>query len=596
MSDWLSPLRHMLDRSPQPVRFFFRDNHVGQDNEGLRGVLDLFAVHRVPIDVAASAHTARAGSRAVSARVAPLRSAKRYWIDAQRPMTTDAAVQRPLSVDWCRHSPGNNPASRDHLGRLIAVAASRNVPVGIILDHSRINGAELRAIEQLLLVLSNHRKVQCVLMGQLADLSAANEDSAQAAESSMPQAADQTADEATRAERLTRVGYRWFARYRWLWLGGLVVLAVLGGARWLSGGPAETQLLTAPVLRGDIENAVLSAGTVQPYEFVDVGAQTSGQLKSLKVQLGDRVSKGQLLAEIDPVISESKVLEAEATLANLTAKRDGKRAKLALRQRQKRRSDELESQHAQAESAAEIAESNYELARNELAALEAQMKQAAAALQTARANLEYTRITAPMAGEVVSITAREGQTLNASQQAPVILRIATLDTMTVWALVPEADVSSLKIGQDVYFTVLGQDERRWTGRLRQILPSPEIIANVVFYNALFDVPNPLGELKVQMTAQVFFVADHAKDALCVPLAALHSTGSGATQQNTVRVLDKDGHVIKRKVLVGVTNAVSAQILSGVSEGEAVVIGTSDAKKDNTKPGVSHSLPRGPGPR
>jgi membrane fusion protein, macrolide-specific efflux system len=270
-------------------------------------------------------------------------------------------------------------------------------------------------------------------------------------------------------------------RRGWVWVAAFAAGLGTIGAYWNSGSAPEVKLLTATVARTHIENTVLAAGVLQPFEFVDVGAQISGQLKRLHVQLGDRVEKGQLLAEIDPVISASRVVEAEATLANLRAQWDAKRERLELARLQKARSDELLRQGATAASESEITDSNYKVARAELAALDAQIKEARAALETARANLSYTRIAAPMAGEVVSISAREGQTLNANQQAPVILRIGEVQIMTVAAMVPEADVSRLKIGQEVYFTVLGQDERRWYGRLRQILPSPEIISNVVFY-------------------------------------------------------------------------------------------------------------------
>jgi membrane fusion protein, macrolide-specific efflux system len=365
------------------------------------------------------------------------------------------------------------------------------------------------------------------------------------------------------------------ARSAWVWAAALVAGLATTGAYWHSGSAPETRFLTAAVTRGHIENTVLAAGVLQPFEFVDVGAQVSGQLKRLYVQLGDKVEKGQLLAEIDPVISASRVVEAEATLANLRAQWVAKKEHRELAHLQKARSDELLRQGATAASESEIADSNYKVARAELEALDAQIKEARAALETARATLSYTRISAPMAGEVVSITAREGQTLNANQTAPIILRIGEVRTMTVAAMVPEADVSRLKVGQDVYFTVLGQAERRWYGKLRQVLPSPEVISNVVFYNALFDVANPRDELKVQMTAQVFFVLERANNALCVPVAAVGVLPPGNGDQATVRVLQRSSRVELRAVKLGIRNLVTAQVLSGLREGETVVVGQVD---------------------
>jgi len=164
----------------------------------------------------------------------------------------------------------------------------------------------------------------------------------------------------------------------------------------------------------------------------------------------------------------------------------------------------------------EIPQSDYDVALADVNSLTAQMKEATAAIDTAKANLGYANITAPMAGEVVSISLLEGQTLNANQQAPNILRIADISPVTVWAQVSEADIIRVKVGQDVYFTILG-DSKRWDSKVRQILPTPELINNVVLYDVLFDIPNPERELKIQMTAQVFIVLAQAKGVLLIPV-------------------------------------------------------------------------------
>ncbi len=196
------------------------------------------------------------------------------------------------------------------------------------------------------------------------------------------------------------------------------------------------------------------------------------------------------------------------------------------------------------------------------------MKEAAAAVETAKANLGYTKITAPMAGEVVSITTLEGQTINANQQAPNILRIADISTMTVWAQVSEADIVHVMPGQDVYFTVLGQP-RRWTSKVRQILPTPELINNVVFYDVLFDVPNADRQLEIQMTAQVFIVLAQAKGVLLIPAAAIGNATEGA--QINVQVLKPDGSIELRPIKIGIKSEISAEVTDGLKENERVVI-------------------------
>src|SRR5262249_53678958 len=155
----------------------------------------------------------------------------------------------------------------------------------------------------------------------------------------------------------------------------------------------------------------------------------------------------------------------------------------------------------------ETAEATLASTRAQIAALDAQILQGQTALDTARANLGYTRITAPMDGTVVAIVAKEGQTVNANQAAPTIIKLAKLDTMLVSAEISEADVIKVKPGQKVYFTILGSPEKRYYGALRAIAPAPASLesessttsssgsssgstAQAIYYDAQFEVPNP----------------------------------------------------------------------------------------------------------
>ena len=371
---------------------------------------------------------------------------------------------------------------------------------------------------------------------------------------------------------------------RSLWLISALLVAGAGalGYHWAF-GKAKVLYSTAAVERGDIESTVVAAGILQPIQYVDVGAQTSGKLKSLKVQRGDRVEKDQLLAEIDPVLADTALTAANATLENMTSQRTLKQAQLALTKVLRDRNEELFTQTIISRNDRDVTRTNYDVAAADVAALSAQMKQAAAAVDTAKANLGYTKITAPMAGEVVSITMLEGQTLNANQQAPTILRIADLSTMTVWAQVSEADITRVKLGQDVYFTVLG-GPRRWNGKIRQILPSPELINNVVFYDVLFDIPNPERALDIQMTAQVFIVLAQAKGVLLVPAAAIGNAGEGTAAN--VQVLKADGSVERRAIQIGIKSELSAEVTDGLQEKEQVIIGTTAAKGQATTSALS----------
>lgn len=357
------------------------------------------------------------------------------------------------------------------------------------------------------------------------------------------------------------------------------VLAVGGGVWWWAARDGDAaKWITAKASRGDIEDTTTALGTLQPLEYVDVGTQVSGQLRRVYVQIGDQVSQGQPLAEIDPTVYGSKVDAGQANLQNLRAQLTEKQAQAALADELFARQQRMLAANATSQESFQNAQTTQKAARAQVAQLQAQINQVQSTLRGDQANLGYTNIYAPMAGTVVSQSARQGQTLVASQQAPTIVRIADLSTMTVWTQVSEADVGKLKLGQPVYFTTLGDAERKRPSTLRQILPTPEVLNNVVLYDALFDVPNPQGDLGIQMSAQVFFVHAAAKDAVLVPAAAL-AQGRGKGKGDTVLVM-QDGVPQARAVTVGVRNRVQAQIVSGLAEGDEVVIGqrTAEAKK------------------
>jgi macrolide-specific efflux system membrane fusion protein len=369
-----------------------------------------------------------------------------------------------------------------------------------------------------------------------------------------------------------------FLKRRSLWLiGALLVLA--GGAYGYhrAFGKPKVAYATVTVDRGDVESTVVAAGIVQPIKYVDVGAQTSGKLKSLKVQRGDKVTEDQLLAEIDPILANTALSAANAAFANMTSQRSSKQAQLVLSKVQRIRNDKLYAEQLISASDRDVARATDDAAKADVASLSAQMKGARASVDTAKANLGYTKITAPMSGEVVSISILEGQTLNANQQAPNILRIADMSTVTVWAQVSEADIVRVELGQDVYFTVLGQT-RRWFGKVRQVLPTPELINNVVFYDVLFDIPNPEGDLNIQMTAQVFIVLAQAKGVLRIPTAAIGNAVDGAEIQ--VQVLKPGGSLETRTIRLGIKSEISTEIKSGLSEKDKIVIREITAKGDS----------------
>ena len=406
---------------------------------------------------------------------------------------------------------------------------------------------------------------------------------------------------------------------------GVLLVAATGGyfgwQAW-SGEDEAARYTTAIAQRGELEDTVTATGILQPRDYVDVGTQVSGQLRRIHVKIGDTVKQGQLLAEIDPTVYLSRVDANRAQLRTQQATLADREAQLALAQQQLQRQQNLMRENATTGDALQTAEAAVKSARAQIGVINAQAEQTRSTLRGDEASLNYTKIYAPMSGTVVSENAKQGQTLNANQSAPIVVRIADLSTMTVQSQVSEADVSKLRVGQNVYFTTLGNQAKRWYGKLRQVNPTPEVVNNVVLYNALFDVDNPDRLLMTQMTAQVFFVIAHVKDAVIVPVSALRPVGAASGERKrardteksaegkapeakgggegkgggakgggrarggdidprvrfaggraSVRVVKADGTIEPREVRVGVISRVSAEIVSGLEVGEKVVTGS-----------------------
>ena len=355
-----------------------------------------------------------------------------------------------------------------------------------------------------------------------------------------------------------------------------------------------TRYITAPVKVGDIEQTVLADGVLQPLQLVDVGAQASGQIKSLKVALGDHVTEGQVIAVVDPLIEDNALLTAQATLAQQQAQRQSQAETVAQDQRLFDRQAITYAGSASSRQDYETAQSNLVVAKAALAALDAQIKQGTLAVDTARVNLGYTQIVAPISGVVVAIVTKQGQTVNAVQSAPSIVKLAVLDTMTVKAQISEADVIKIHPGQSCYFTILGDPNHRYYGNLRTVAPAPDSIATdngltttstqgaAVYYSGLFDIANTDGRLRPSMTAQVSFVLASAKHVLIAPAAALG--GPAKDGSPTVQVLDpKSKRTSTREVKTGINNNIDVQILSGLKVGELVVTGQSSGAFQPPKP-------------
>lgn len=379
-------------------------------------------------------------------------------------------------------------------------------------------------------------------------------------------------------------------RPRNLWLAGGAIVLLLVLSQCVFAKKPGPRYLTAPVTVSDVEQTVLATGVLQPYQLVDVGAQATGQVRSLKVALNDRVTKGQLLAVIDPSTQMNNLRNAEAVLAQERASRLAQAATLQQNRLILARQKITLAADASSHADYEAAEAAVQVGQGNLAALDAQIRQAAIAVDKAKVDLGYTNIVAPMDGVVVGVVAKEGQTLNAVQSAPTVVKLARLDLMTVKAQISEADVIKVHPGQTVYFTILGDPERRFYARLRSVEPAPESVTSqatsttaatasatntAVYYDGLFDIPNPGGLLRTSMTAQVYIVLGEARRVLTIPSAALGVRGRDG--RYLVQVMDAKGKTADRRVRIGVNNNISAQVLDGLRVGEKVVVGEGPAK-------------------
>ncbi|KMM86320.1 membrane fusion protein, macrolide-specific efflux system [Pseudomonas taetrolens] len=369
----------------------------------------------------------------------------------------------------------------------------------------------------------------------------------------------------------------------------LSLLLVVALAVWLWLKPGREAFDTVPVTRGDIESSVTALGTLQPRQYVDVGAQASGQIHKIHVDVGDEVKEGQLLVEIDPSTQTAKLDASRYAIDNLKAQLQEQRALHDLARQKYQRQQTLAQGGATRQEDIQSAQAEVRTTQARVNMFKAQIRQAQASLRSDEAELGYTRIYAPMSGTVVALDAREGQTLNAQQQTPLILRIAKLSPMTVWAEVSEADIGHVKPGMPAYFTTLSGGNRRWASTVRQVLPVPPKPLNeasqgggspsnsgksgsarVVLYTVLLDVDNADQALMPEMTTQVFFVAGQARNTLLAPIVALQGSTEGERQ--TAYVVAKNGKVEPRDIRTGLSDRLRVQVLEGLNEGDHLLIG------------------------
>ena len=373
------------------------------------------------------------------------------------------------------------------------------------------------------------------------------------------------------------LGRRWQRHTRLRWV---LILALAGAAyagwRALNPPPPPPPPPSAKVEKADITQLVQAAGVLQAKTKVDVGAQVSGQIQTLHVQLGQQVKKGELLVSLDPELARNDVARAEAALLQQKALLESRQVDLATARRERDRQRRLLAGDATAALEAERAESDLAKLEAEVRGQSAVMSRLQADLAQTQVRLGYTRITAPMDGTVVSLPVQVGQTVIAVQITPVMLTLADLDTITVRTKVPEADIQTVQVGQVARFTTLAGEGQFYEGKLRVIQPVPERVGNAVFYNVLFEVDNRARKLYSDMTVQVDVETGRVKDVLSMPMVALGERGKDGRFR--VTVLDAQAKQQPRFVRTGLQDGTRVQVLEGLKLGDTVLTAPPSAEE------------------
>jgi macrolide-specific efflux system membrane fusion protein len=361
----------------------------------------------------------------------------------------------------------------------------------------------------------------------------------------------------------------------------VLLAALVGGGWWYwssrTAEAAEVDPATIAVTRGTVESTVLASGTVEARTLVSVGARVSGQVEELAVALGDEVGAGDLVAQIDNLEQQNTLARARADLKQIEAQIAAQRASMREAELSVTRTTQLNEKSLASDATREAAEAAVAVARANLDALLAQKASAEISVAAAELDLERTRVTAPVAGTVVAVVTSEGQTLNAAQSSPTIVKLADLDRMVIKAEISEADVVRVKPGQTASFTLLGEPEAAYEATVSSVEPAPASIAEAdeidtseaIYFIGRLDVGNPDRKLRIGMTAQVRITLDRASDVLTVLSSVLGPRQADGT--HVVEVWDAATRTREdRVVTVGLNNNVTAEIVSGLAEGELVV--------------------------
>ncbi len=344
----------------------------------------------------------------------------------------------------------------------------------------------------------------------------------------------------------------------------------------------QLEYRTEPVTKGEIQATVTATGTVNAVTTVLVGTQVSGTIRSLYADFNSPVKKGQVIAQIDPAAFEAQAQQARANLLSAQANLGKADATLVDAARTRDRNKELLAKNLIARSDLDTAETNYETAKAQLSVARAQIGQAKAALDFAETNLKYTKIISPVDGVVISRNVDVGQTVAASFQTPTLFTIAQdLTKMQIDTNIAEADIGSVKAGQEAEFTVDAYPDSTFKGKAWQIRRAPITIQNVVTYDVVIQVQNRDLRLMPGMTADVSIIIATKKDALKIPNGALRFRPSERRPEKAPASAERKGPAVwvlekgtpKRVAITpGISDGNYTEVVSGeIKEGQEIIV-------------------------
>ena len=381
---------------------------------------------------------------------------------------------------------------------------------------------------------------------------------------------------------------------------GLLIAAGVAYYFFSSNNKQETTYLTESVTRGNVEKTVVASGSVESVNEVDVGAQASGKITKLYVKLGQEIKKGEMIADIDSTTQINTLNTKKAALVSYQAQLKAKKTAYDVALSSYNRLSKLYTQKATSLDSLNTAKSTLDNAKAEMEAIEANIKQAEIEVNTAETNVGYTKITAPTNGTIISVPVSEGQTVNANQTTPTIVTIADLSKMKIKPEISEGDITKVKAGQEVSFTILSDSQTLYHSVIDSVDPantttsdssstspstssSSSSTTSAIYYYANVLIDNPDRTLRIGMTTENNIKIANAKDVLFVSNMAIQKRDG----KSFVNVLNDKNQPEQREVETGVQNDFKTEIKSGLNEGEKVIV---SQVANGEKVG---SMPRGP---